>query len=249
MTGRRSYLAVKWPNSDSTSTEFNENEIKFERLRADASQLVLNTNSGAEGQSIATHFMRPRDINLTNPNLHHPSLMFVNPISNMRHRVTYFSIEFQLKPLSERGLLIYFGAFDDNYDQSIGYVSVSLQGGVVEFRLSGPNNQISVVRSVRILAMGEWHKIKLTQSGRRLTLWVEGHAATTLAQSGEVFINRDAPIFVGGMPDLSRLPHNAVSGFPVPYRGCIRKLIVSGSRLALNETNIVGKHDRSLDVQ
>lgn len=156
------------------------------------------------------------------------------------NRVQFFSIELQVRPLSERGILLFFGSFEDNLEKpTVGFVSLSLQGGVVEFRIAGPENHISIVRSSRILAIGEWHKIKMSQHGKRLSLWVEGSTTQATLPSGFVFLNSDEIIYLGGLPDLSKLPHNAVSGFPMPFRGCIRHLIVSGIRVVLNETNIL----------
>ena len=229
MSGRRSYLALKLPGSANYASSTIDNEVTFQRY------VINNTSNNNE----AIQFM-------SNISRQNPALLVSAPIGAQHHRVQFFSVEFQIRPLSERGLLMYFGALDDNLDRSLGFVSLSLQGGVVEFRISGPNNRIQIVRSVRMLAIGEWHKIKVTQSGRRLTLWVEGSAAAAMAASGEVLINKDALVYFGGLPDLSRLPFNAISGFPVPFRGCIRQLIVSGSRIVLNETNILCKYKTTM---
>lgn len=164
-----------------------------------------------------------------------------SPSLDDHHRVQFFFIEFQIRPLSERGLLLYFGSLNNNHDQRSGFVSLSLQGGVVEFRISGPNSHVTVVRSVRMLAIGEWHKIKMAQRGRWLTLWVEGSASSALAPSAEVLVEPESLLYIGGLRDLSQLPHNAISGFPIPFRGCVRGLIVSGNRIVLNETNILGE--------
>lgn len=163
----------------------------------------------------------------------------VNP--HQQQRLQFYSIEFQLRPLSERGLLVFFGAFDNELDEAVGFVSLSLQGGVVEFRVSArKDHRVTVLRSNRILAIGEWHKIRFSQSGRRLSLWVEGSAVTTTTEYNGLAIHKGTRIFFGGLPDLSKLPLTAISGFPVPYRGCVRQVVVSGVRVVLNETNIKG---------
>lgn len=248
MTGRRSYLSIRLP-----STSNYENEINYQQHHMSVIVPTKNLSKIEEEpvtvqygkHPMAVRFQKQQQlqmpINITAQPQRSSSLLVSAPVGSLHHRVQYFSVEFQIKPLSERGLLMYFGAFDDNLDRSLGFVSLSLQGGVVEFRISGPNNRVQVVRSVRMLAIGEWHKIKFTQSGRRLTLWVEGSAAAALATTGEVLISKEALVYFGGLPDLSRLPHNAISGFPVPFRGCIRQLIISGARIVLNETNILGK--------
>lgn len=157
--------------------------------------------------------------------------------------VQFFFVEFQLRPLSERGLLLYLGTLNsqNNHSQKLSFISLTLQGGVVEFRVSSPYNHVTVVRSVRVLAIGEWHKIKISQRGRWLTLWVEGSAATALAPTSEILIDPEALLYIGGLHDLSQLPYYAISGFPVPFRGCVRGLTISGTRILLNETNILRK--------
>ncbi|XP_017097727.3 protein eyes shut isoform X2 [Drosophila bipectinata] len=235
LTGRRSYLAVRWPYLYDGG----------DKLGAKRSQMVSYRN-------FTKKLMPPKPI--TTPSTHFV-MKLLNEVEKQRsfspvplmgsktfeehHRVQFFFIEFQLRPLSERGLLLYFGTLNNNQDKKIGFVSLSLQGGVVEFRISGPSNHVTVVRSVRMLAIGEWHKIKMAQRGRWLTLWVEGSASSALAPSAEVLVEPDSLLYIGGLKDVSKLPHNAISGFPIPFRGCVRGLVVSGTRIVLNETNIV----------
>lgn len=112
----------------------------------------------------------------------------------------------------------------------------------MEFRVGAyKDDRVTVLRSNRILAIGEWHKIRFSQSGRRLSLWVEGSAVSTTTDYNGLYMRRGQRIYFGGLPDLSKLPLPAISGFPVPYRGCIRQLMVSGMRVLLNETNIRGE--------
>ncbi|KAH8281394.1 hypothetical protein KR054_000271, partial [Drosophila jambulina] len=235
LTGRRSYLAVRWPYLYDGG----------DKMGAKRSQMVSYRN-------FTKKLMPPKPI--TTPSSHFV-MKLLNEVEKQRsfspvplmgsktfeehHRVQFFFIEFQLRPLSERGLLLYFGTLNNNQDKKIGFVSLSLQGGVVEFRISGPSNHVTVVRSVRMLAIGEWHKIKMAQRGRWLTLWVEGSASSALAPSAEVLVEPDSLLYIGGLKDVSKLPHNAISGFPIPFRGCVRGLVVSGTRIVLNETNIV----------
>lgn len=165
----------------------------------------------------------------------------MGPTTTIHQRLQFYSIEFQLRPLSERGLLVFFGAFGNELDDAVGFVSLSLQGGVVEFRIAARKAHVTVLRSNRILAIGEWHKVRFSQSGRRLSLWVEGSAVATTTEYNGLHIRRGSRIYFGGLPDLAKLPLNAISGFPVPYRGCVRQAVVSGFRVVLNETNIKGK--------
>lgn len=244
MTGRRSYLVIR-PSDPTAYPSVSDNEIqKFRSItisNASTSQILAQYRHVA-GHPIAMRTMKSQFLNTSTHLVNSPPLMVSAPANGQQHhRVQYFSVEFQIRPLSERGLLFYFGQVHTTWTQSYGFLSLSLQGGVVEFRIASPNDHIQIVRSVRMLAIGEWHRIKITQSGRRLALWVEGSASAALAASGEVLIDKDALMYVGGLPDLSRLPFNAISGFPVPFRGCIRQMTINGDRLVLNETNILGR--------
>lgn len=143
---------IKWPNT--------ENDVYFGRLLESHSGFKRLNNTIMPTKTL--DFMRPQ-----------PMMRLIVPThAAQQSRVQHFSIEFQIRPLSERGLLLFFGDLEDNVGDGYGFVSVSLQGGVIEYRTSGSQGLLTVVRSSRILAIGEWHKIKVIQAGRRMTLWV-----------------------------------------------------------------------------
>lgn len=160
------------------------------------------------------------------------------------YKLQYFYIEMQVRPLAEKGLIFYYGSTNSHDENSSGFICLSLQGGVVEFRISVLSKtgvtQITVVRSVRMLAIGEWHKIKVAKRGRWITLWVEGSASTSLSTAAEIMIARNSIVHIGGLKDLSKLPPKAISGYPINFRGCIRGLSINGNRIVLNYTNIRG---------
>lgn len=207
MTGRRSYLSVKWPETRA----INNYELAYQNM------INYNLLTRIDGNN--------------------------NTDDSIVNRVQFFSIELQIRPLSEKGILLFFGALD-TIDKYLGFASISLQGGVVEFRLGGEKNQVTILRSSRVLAIGEWHKIKISQNGKRLYLMVEDSSTTTMLPSGFKNINQKSLVYIGGLPNLSKLPYNAVSGYPVPFRGCVRKLVLSKTRIVLNETNILGKNKK-----
>lgn len=70
-------------------------------------------------------------------------------------------------------------------------------------------------------------------------LQVEGSSSSALTPSFNSFVDSNTLIYIGGLSDLARLPQYAISGYPVPYRGCFRQLTVSGIRVVLNESTIV----------
>ena len=208
LSGKRSFLALNWPNQTLTST-FSRDRYRQQLRTHDVDVFAYDTSSKLLAKNIMEH----------------------------QRKVQLFSMEFQVRPLSESGLLMFFGNLNDHDD---GFISLSIKGGVIEFRIAGQHGQISLVRSNRILAIGEWHKVKLSQNGRRLTLWVEGSSSSNLLQSNSIFYNNyNSLIYIGGLPDLSRLPYNSITGFPGPFKGCVRQFYINGHRYVLNEQTIV----------
>ncbi|XP_053692498.1 protein eyes shut [Sabethes cyaneus] len=238
-SGRRSYLALKWPT---TSSDFSylENEVRYEKIIQPPSLMSQN-------HSILLKSIRELDKinevlkvgnNETATNLLYAHTMVPRSDNSRQLRIRYLSIELQVRPLSEKGLLLFVRTFDSN-EQKLGFVSLSLQGGVVEYRVSSAQGQTSVVRSNHVLAIGEWHTVKIIKYGKRLTLWVEGKSTSILGSAREEFISATAKVYFGGLPDLSQLPFDAMSGFPLPFRGCVRNVNLNGTRMTLNESSIL----------
>lgn len=275
LTGRRSYLAIDWPvpplvqryqtATAATVSRAVDNEIPLDQYRQGPHRInnVDYRSGSSQQQSGPIQFQFVNELGQPVPMNYKQggrAASILRPVEQRMQRMTSasnhnhshrklqsYSVEFQVRPLSERGLLVYVGAFEQDLDDGLGFVSLTLQGGVVEFRVSDgggrQNHRVTVLRSNRMLAIGEWHKIRFAQHGRRLSLWVEGSAvsATTGADFAGLTVPEAARIYFGGLPDLSHLPAAAISGFPVPYRGCIRQVVVSGTRVVLNETNIIGE--------
>jgi EYS protein len=210
LSGKRSYFALGWHNLSQASTMPRDRYKQQMRMNHDIDIFSYDSSS---------------------------KLMALNIMEHQK-KAQLLSVEFQLRPLTESGLLMFLGNIDDIED---GFISLSLNGGVIEFRIAGAQGQhLSIVRSNRILAIGEWHKIRLSQNGRRLSLWVEGSSSSNVLQPNSVFYhNANSLIYLGGLPDLSKLPFNSVLGFPVPFKGCVRQFFLNGHRYVLNEQTIV----------
>uniref|UniRef100_A0A1B0CEK3 Basement membrane-specific heparan sulfate proteoglycan core protein n=1 Tax=Lutzomyia longipalpis TaxID=7200 RepID=A0A1B0CEK3_LUTLO len=229
LTGRRSYVAIGWPAVPEEDTQ-EENEILLDALKVEKPRVNASVASFPRQRAAFTPFKFTRPLNpirmrfineVERPQAPQKPLMMLTATQNVAHiAVQQYSIEFQLRPLSERGLLVFFGARGSDLDSTLGFVSLSLQGGVVEFRVSSQKHHVSIVRSSRMLAIGEWHKVRFAQSGKRLSLWIEGSATSASTETSGIFIARNTKIFLGGLPDLSQLPYNAISGFPVPFHSC-----------------------------
>nr|XP_019544869.2 protein eyes shut [Aedes albopictus] len=238
-SGRRSYLALKWPavNSDYS---YLENEVRYEKIVQPSS--LMSQNHSILLKSIR-ELDKINDVLKVNANDTANSLLYSHVLTTRSQnyhqlKIRYLSIELQVRPLSEKGLLMFVRTYDSN-EQKQGFISLSLQGGVIEYRVSSAQMQTSVVRSNHVLAIGEWHNIKIIKYGKRLTLWVEGKSTSMLGSVREEFINPSTRLYFGGLPDLSHLPFDALSGFPIPFRGCIRNVNLNGTRITLNESSIV----------
>ena len=179
LTGRRSFLTINWPLSYKLQN-ISENEINgMQRFHQMTSNTINNFNPIATSRAKTKHLKNIGNRSNTKIANEIDKTMEINPSflsfpeGQSLQRLQYYSLEFQIRPLSERGLLIYFGSFEDNTDNNQGFVSLSLQGGIVEFRVANTQNHVTILRSARTLAIGQWHKMKISQSGKRLALWVK----------------------------------------------------------------------------
>nr|CAD7195211.1 unnamed protein product [Timema douglasi] len=147
-------------------------------------------------------------------------------------------VDLEVRPLSDRGLVL-FAAKED----SKSFMSLSLQGGVMELRVSPGRSRRRgeplVVRSGRVLALGEWHRVVAGRYGRRFYLRVDGTVNSGALLPGETLPSLGAPLQLGGLEDLSRLPASAVSGLPVYFSGCLRQLAINWRRVPLNTGHIL----------
>lgn len=235
LNGKRSYITLDWPS------------VSDDIVKRKSPRVLLNNTYSYNKSPISLKENQHYVLKLLREFDKHRQSFPVSyaPSNNIEYfKLQYFYIEMQVRPLSEKGLIFYFGSLNLHDENSSGFICLSLQGGVVEFRISVLTKtgitQITVVRSVRMLAIGEWHKIKVAKRGRWITLWVEGSASTSLSTSAEIMIAKDSIVHIGGLRDLSKLPPKAISGYPINFRGCIRGLSINGNRLVLNYTNIKG---------
>uniref|UniRef100_A0A182JZL7 Protein eyes shut n=1 Tax=Anopheles christyi TaxID=43041 RepID=A0A182JZL7_9DIPT len=245
-SGRRSYLALRWPTSDigDWTASYRENEVRYEKI-VQHSHIIPNNHSILlksirELDKINDVLKVLPESNDTEAYIGHAVL----PRSgNYRQlRIRQLVIELQVRPLSEKGLILFVRTFDSNAQEQ-GFISISLQGGVVEYRVSITRTQTAVVRSNHVLASGEWHFIRVAKYGKRLTLWVEGKSTSIIGSVREEYVSLTQELYLGGLSDLSNLPYDAISGYPVSFRGCIRNVNLNGTRITLNESTIVASRN------
>ncbi|KAK4880029.1 hypothetical protein RN001_008175 [Aquatica leii] len=150
--------------------------------------------------------------------------------------VSKFTIELELRPLGEKGLILFVGSDDS-------FLSLNLQGRLLEFRVLAAKRRFSgsdvvSIRSNKLLAMGTWYKIKMGKFGNKLFLYVDNVVNTGLLSNGDVIGVSGYDVFLGGLPDLSHLPKAATTSLPLPFTGCIRQLIIDSFHLPLTREYI-----------
>ncbi|XP_035916517.1 protein eyes shut [Anopheles stephensi] len=245
-SGRRSYLALRWPNTGlgDWSASYRENEVRYEKI-------VQHSHIIPHNHSILLKSIRELDkindvlkvLPESNDTEQYAGHSMVPRSGNYRQlRIRQLTIELQVRPLSEKGLILFVRTFDSNAQEQ-GFISISLQGGVVEYRISATRTQTAVVRSNHVLATGEWHFIRIAKYGKRLTLWVEGKSTSIIGSVREEYVSLTKHLYLGGLPDLSTLPYDAISGYPVSFRGCIRHVNLNGTRITLNDSSIVASRN------
>ncbi|KAJ4436335.1 hypothetical protein ANN_18966 [Periplaneta americana] len=154
----------------------------------------------------------------------------------------YFRMLHSLGPVPS--YLFHLWSFTISKQQFIlSFLSLSLQGGVLELRVSPgrlrKNGEPIVVRSGHVLAIGEWHQVVAGHYGRRIFLQVDGLLHSAAMLPGDMLPSSGTPLYLGGVPDLSELPIGAVSGLPTPFRGCIRQVSLNWKRIVLDRDHIL----------
>ncbi|KAK9879790.1 hypothetical protein WA026_006852 [Henosepilachna vigintioctopunctata] len=158
-------------------------------------------------------------------------------LSIKSHELNYnkFNIKLQMKPLSDKGMLLFIGKTDN-------FISLYLQSGVLELRIKRGKQRTShnlvTVRSSRLLVQGVWHNVKLGMFGRNAYLSVENVLDTALMDKDSYASNTREKIYIGGLPDMSKLPLDALLNNPTSFIGCVRLIEVDSNFIPLNLQNI-----------
>ncbi|KAK5647120.1 hypothetical protein RI129_005584 [Pyrocoelia pectoralis] len=149
-----------------------------------------------------------------------------------------FTLELELRPLSGKGLILFIG-----YGES-SFLSLNMQSNMLELRVLasakrrfGGSKTLSV-RSNKLLALGDWYKIKVGKYGNKLYVYVDDSVSTGLLSSVEILNISEGDIYLGGVADMSDLPFTATSSLPVPFAGCIRQFMINSHHIPLTSTFI-----------
>ncbi|CAK1588065.1 unnamed protein product [Parnassius mnemosyne] len=132
-----------------------------------------------------------------------------------------FDIEISFKPNDPNGLILYNGQNDDRTGD---YLALQLIDGVPTFSFDTGSGPLSVSGD-RPLQLNAWHTIRLSRTNSKVTMDVDnkGPFMTESSMQWDV-LDLKQPLYIGGVPDLNRLPSSlaGASGFI----GCVSMLIL-----------------------
>ncbi|CAL1276005.1 unnamed protein product [Larinioides sclopetarius] len=156
---------------------------------------------------------------------------------NVRHSM---DVIISFKPLSENGLIFY-GAQHLN-ELSRDFVSLSLVAGYVQLRFNlgtDPSSTV-VLNSFQKIEKNSWQVVEFGRYRRAAYLKLEGdEEVTSISPPGMEILDVTTDFYLGGIPDLSSLPKEAVETVPAYFKGCIRLLSVNSILMELNSHDAV----------
>ncbi|XP_076253721.1 eyes shut [Rhynchophorus ferrugineus] len=149
-----------------------------------------------------------------------------------------FNIELEIRALKDNGLIFYVG------NKESGFVSLSLQDGLLELKLHSGKSRLNVedsltVRSSKLLLKGVWHKVQFGIFGRKVYLYVDHIINMGILEHGFLMSISSNNIYLGGIPDMSQLPISSTSYLPEPFTGCLRRLSLDQETILLIPENIL----------
>lgn len=149
--------------------------------------------------------------------------------------LSYLDVQVVFKPLSPQGVFFYNGA---KMDGTGDFVSLQMTDGHVEFRFD-LSTGTAVLRSPYPVALGEWHLVKASRTGR-LGILVVDNQPTVEAHSPGAFTQLSLPLnlYLGGVPD----PKETALGADVTqsFVGCVQRLTINNRPMRLMQEALSG---------
>ncbi|KAM9752573.1 agrin isoform 6-T6 [Menidia menidia] len=141
------------------------------------------------------------------------------------------------------GLIFYNGQKSDGKGD---FISLSLNNGILEFRYDlgkGP----AIIRSKKPIQLNVWNTVNLERSQRKGEIMVNqkdrvmGESAKS-RKEGHFNLNLKESLFVGGVPDYSKLPR--IAALTEGFKGAIQKILLMSTPIlreenALNSSNVL----------
>ncbi|KAH7971490.1 hypothetical protein HPB49_024779 [Dermacentor silvarum] len=151
--------------------------------------------------------------------------------------LSFLDVQLVIKPLSPHGVFFYNGA---KMDGTGDFVSLQMADGHVEFRFD-LSTGTAVLRQVSPypVALGEWHMVKASRTGRLGTLTLDGQPSVE-AHSPGAFTQLSLPLnlYLGGVPD----PKETAVGADVmqSFVGCVQRLTINNRPVRLMQEALSG---------
>lgn len=152
-----------------------------------------------------------------------------NGSSHLRYRglgedaLTWLDVEVILKPTAADGLLLYNGHRTDGIGD---FMALYLSEGFVEFSFDLGTGSATVKSQERI-SMGEWHRIRISRTGRLAILFVDNQIPVEVISQG-AFTQLSLPqnLYLGGVPNFGVVSHQVK--LRSSFIGCVQKVAING---------------------
>lgn len=149
--------------------------------------------------------------------------------------LSFLDVQVAFKPLSPHGVFFYNGC---KMDGTGDFVALQMANGYVEFRFD-LSSGTAVLRSASPVALGEWHTVRASRTGRLGSLSVDEQPRVE-AHSPGAFTQLSLPLnlYLGGVPD----PGETAAGAAVlqSFVGCVQRLTINNRPLRLMQEALSG---------
>ncbi|XP_062949056.1 laminin subunit alpha-5 [Cynocephalus volans] len=144
-------------------------------------------------------------------------------------------LELEVRPLAATGLIFHLGQI-----QGPPYLQLQVFKKQVLLRADNGAGEFSTwVRRPTALCDGQWHRVAAIKGGNMLRLEVDTQSNHTMGPLPAALAGVPAPLHLGGLPEPTPAqpgPPTWASPGPPAYHGCMRKLVVNRSPVAVTHT-------------
>ncbi|KAJ3637703.1 hypothetical protein MTP99_001141 [Tenebrio molitor] len=152
-----------------------------------------------------------------------------NGSSHLRYRglgeeaLTWLDFEITLKPTAPNGLILYNGHRGDGFGD---FMALYLRDGCVEFAYD-LGTGAGIVTSQHRISLGEWHRVRVSRTGRLAILSVDNQLPSEVLSPG-AFTQLSLPLnlYLGGVPNFGIVsPQVRVR---TAFVGCVQMVRING---------------------
>ncbi|KAF8791124.1 pikachurin-like [Argiope bruennichi] len=149
--------------------------------------------------------------------------------------LSFIELQIVFKPYRPNGVLFYNGY---KMDGTGDFITLNLVNGYLEFRFD-LGTGAAVIRSVEPLAVGVWHTVFISRTGRDGILEVDDQPKVEGTSPG-AFTQLSLPLnmYIGGVHDARDVARKA--SITESFTGCIQKVVINGKPLKLVDDALAG---------